>query len=160
MRRNHCLKFSAPGLNYEVATKHQKDRANSCFVYTLYKLCAFPVRICIPGEDTHSRWSTSPFLVRHIFIPDEAHPHSRWGTSSFLVRMWIPGEAHPYFRWGCAFPVSHIAIPGEDGYSIVIHPHRECISSKGLKVCLTGNAHLHRECISSPRMHIVYTWCR
>ena len=29
---------------------------------------AFPVRICIPGEDVHSRWVTSPFSVR-MFIP-------------------------------------------------------------------------------------------
>ena len=118
---------------------------------TLYKLCAFPVRICIPGEDMHSRW----------------------GTSAFPVRMCIPGESHPHSRWGCAFPVRHIPIPSEDKSQWNKHPHLEwqcdspgmhiltgnggCVSP-GMGMCLTGNAHPHREWgCASPRMHIVYT---
>ena len=105
---------------------------------TLYKLCAFPVRMCISGEAPHhSRWGTSPFPVRHIPVPGEAHPHSRWGTSPFPVRhISIPGEAHLHSRWGTSpFPV-RMFIP--------------------LWFILTGNAHPHRECISSPGMHIAY----
>ena len=52
------------------------------------------------------------------------------------------------------FAVSQIAIPGEDVHSIVIHPHRECTTSPGMGMCLTGNAPPHPECISSPGMHM------
>ena len=56
----------------------------------------------------------------------------------------------------CAFPVSHITIPGEDVYSIVIHPHRECTSSPGMWMYLTGNAHPNWEWrCASPGMHIL-----
>ena len=125
----------------------------------------FPVRICTPGEaHPHSRWSTSPFPVGHIPIPGEAHPHSQWGTSPFPVNhIPIPSEAHPHSRWGTSlfpvrhipfhsedvhywwgtfpFPMKHIPIPGEDFHSIVIYPHRECTSSPGMGMCITGNAH-------------------
>ena len=84
--------------------------------------------MCIPSEDMHSRWVTSPFLV-----PSEAHPHSRWVTSPFLV----PSEAHPHSWWGCAFLVSHIPIPGEDVYS------QWGTSPFPVRMCIPGKSHPH-----------------
>ena len=145
--------------------------------HTLYKLCAFPVRMCIPGEahphsqwgcailvshipilgdDMHSRWGISPFPVR-MCIPGEAHLPSQWGyafrvrhTSLFLVRMYIPGVAHPHSQWGWTSSLGmHILTRNGDV------PHWECISSPGMGMCLTRNAHPHRECVSSPGMRIL-----
>ena len=46
------------------------------WIFTLYKLYAFPVRICIPGESSpHSRQGCA-FPVRNIPIPGE-DVHSR-----------------------------------------------------------------------------------
>ena len=36
-------------------------------------------------------------------------------------------------------------------------PDQKCISSSGMGMYLTRNAHPHRECISSQGMHVVYT---
>ena len=75
--------------------------------------------------------------------------------------MCIPSEDIPdsnvHFRRGtCPFPV-RMYIPGEDELQWNEHPHREggC-ASRGMGMCLNGNAHPHQECISSPGMHIVY----
>ena len=119
---------------------------------TLHKLCAFSVRICIPGEThPHPGEGTSPFSVRispfpmRICIPIETHP-------PFPVRMCIPGEAHPHSRRGCAFLVrmnySGMNILTENAY-----PHREwgCASLgmhifAGNGMYLTGNAYPHWDC--------------
>ena len=64
---------------------------------TLYKLCAFPVRICIPGE---------------------AHHHSKWGwitmewtSSSTGIHILTGNGDVPHQEWGCTSPGTHI-LPG------------------------------------------------
>ena len=89
---------------------------------SLYKLCAFPVRIWIPSEDVHSRWGTSPFPMR-MCIPGEAHLHSWWGFA-FPVRMFI-------LLW---FITSSL------GMELVTHQEWEC-ASLGMHI-LTENGHI------------------
>ena len=57
------------------------------------------------------------------------------------MRICIPGDAHPHSRWGCAFPVriNHNGINILTGNEDVTH--RECTSSPGMGMCLTGSAH-------------------
>ena len=148
----------------------------------LCKLCAFPVRICIPIEDVHSWWGASPFPVR-ICIPNEnVHSrwgvlipgqdvHSRWVTSPFPVRhvLYVLRVNHnrihiltgngdvTHREWRCASPGMHILTGNGDV------THWECTSSPGMGmwltengVCLTRNGNvIHRECTSSPGMHIL-----
>ena len=162
-RENHGKK-----IEFESRIKWTKNR--QWLVHTLSELCAFPVRICIPGEDVHSLWETSRFPVRYISFPGE-DMHSRWGTFPFPVRMCIPGETHPHSRWAYALLVRHISIPGEAhphsrwGFSfplrmfIVIHPHWEWgCASPWMGMCLTGNEDVpHQECISSLGMEMCLT---
>ena len=42
-------------------------------------------------------------------------------------------DAHPHREWGCASPGIHIHTENEDV------THRECTSSPGMGICLTGN---------------------
>ena len=126
---------------------------------------AFPVRMCIPSEaHPHSRWGTSPFSVRHIPIPGEAHLHSRshsqWGClfhcdslfhsdSSPLGMHILTGNGDvAHSEWRCASPGMDILTGNGDV------PHQECT---GMGMWLIKNAHPHLEYISSPGMHIVYT---
>ena len=108
-------------------------------VITLYKLCAFPVRMCIPSED-ESQWNKHPHREwrcdspeMHIFTGNGDVPYRecRWEcTSSPGMGMCLTGNAHPDQEWGCNLPGMHI---------------------------LTGNGDVpHREWISSPRILIVY----
>ena len=53
--------------------------------------------MCIPSENVHFWWVTSPFPVRmcipgEMCINSESHPHSWRVSSSLLVRMRILGE--------------------------------------------------------------------
>ena len=48
--------------------------AKKLSVFTLYKLCAFPVRMCISGESHHNSGED----VYSIVI----HPHQEWGCAS------------------------------------------------------------------------------
>ena len=95
--------------------------------FTLYKRCALPVRICIPGENVHSRWVTSPFPVRQLPIPGE-DVHSRWVTSPFPVRMCISGESHRNSWWGWLFhcdsssPGMHIFTGNGDVIQVYFQP--------------------------------------
>ena len=89
----------------------------SRWLFTLYKLCAFPLRICIPGEDVHSRWGTFPFPVR----------------------------------------MNHNGINILTGNGDVTH--RECTSSLGMGMCLSGNAHsLYR--VLSEQFKLILVICR
>ena len=128
---------------------------------TLYKICAFLVRMCFPDEaHPHSRGGTSSFLVRHIPIPGEdvhsmvIHPHRGWGCASLGMGMCLTGNGNvPHWEWGCASPGMNILTGNEDV------PHRECISSgngdvphwewgcasPGMGMCLTGNENVPRE---------------
>ena len=121
----------------------------------LYILCAFPVRMCIPGEaHPHSQWGYE-FQVRHIPIPSE-DMNSRWGTSPFSVRMCIPHEAHLHSQWGWII-MEWTSSPGM-GMCLIgnAYPHREwgCVS-RGMHI-LTGNTHPDRGC-ASPGMRICLT---
>ena len=134
--------------------------------------CAFPVsyipipvRMGISGEShTHSWWGCA-FVVRHIPIFSEdaysivIHPH-RECTSSLRMGMCVTRNAHPHRdsgyaslemhmltgiadmphqEWRCY--LSRMHIPPGIGYVT----HRQCTSSPGLRICLTGNAHPHRD---------------
>ena len=90
--------------------------------------------MCIPCEDMHFRWSTSPFPLR----------------------MCILNEAYPHYWWGCAFPVRHIQ---HSRWRWIIIELR---SSPRMAMWPTGNAHPHSrwrwitiELRSSQRMHIL-----
>ena len=106
----------------------------------------------------HSRWGC-PLPVGHIPIPSDAHLHSRWECALPVSYVLIPSAAHPHSRRIYAFLISNIPIPCEDTYSLVIHPHGECTSSRGMgKWCLTGNEDVpHQEHTSSPGMRMCLT---
>ena len=163
----------AATLRTTIRIKNKTNR-NQCSKIILYELCAFPVRICIPGKDVHSQWGKSlsrwgyAFHVRHIPIPSE-DMHSRWGTFSFPVKMFIPlwfiltGNAYPHRQWGC---LTGNAYPHQEWgcVSLGMHiltgnadPHWEWgCTSPGMGMCLTGNGDVpHGECVSSPGMHII-----
>ena len=52
-----------------------------CYTFSMYKICAFSVKMCLPGVhsplSTFLSWGVSAFLVRHM---------------PFLVRRYIPAE--------------------------------------------------------------------
>ena len=95
------------------------------FMFTLSKLCAFPVKMCIPSE-SHP-------------IPGEVPPHSRWHTSSFPVRMCIASEdesqrdKHSHREWWCDWPRMHILTGNGD----VTHREWRC-DSPGMHIVYTG----------------------
>ena len=120
---------------------------------TLYKLCAFPMGICILSKDVYSRGGTSSFngeegafWVRHISIPGE-DMHYRWFTSPFqVIYISIPGDSHPHSRCGCVFlmRMNRKGINTLTGKGDVTHrewdlSHWECISSPGTQLVYTGS---------------------
>ena len=96
---------------------------------TLYKLCAFPVRICIPSEAVNSRWVNPAFSVRHTPIPGEdesqrdKYPYREWWFTwnegaSLGMRRWLNGNAH-HHQECIPSPRMHIAqhdLSGGGGY--------------------------------------------
>ena len=72
---------------------------------TLYRLCAFSMRICILGEDVHSKRSKAPFPVRHILIPGEdesqrnKRPHWEWQCESPEMHMYAGNGNEPHREW-------------------------------------------------------------
>ena len=112
---------------------------NTYFRLTLYKICAFPVRMCIPGE---------------------AHPHS-WRVTSPIPSEDLMNHNGINILTGNG-DMTHRECKSSLGMGMCLTgngdvPPRECTSSQGMGMCLTGNIHLHWESISSPGMHIVYT---
>ena len=74
------------------------------------------------------------------------------------MTMWFTGNANPHLERGCASQgVDILTGNGDEPHREWDAPHRECTSSLGMEMFLTGIAHLNRESISSPGMHIVYT---
>ena len=136
----------------------------------------------IPGEDEpqwnehpHREWIFSPLMGMCLTGNGDV---SYWEcTSSPGIGICLTRNAYPHRDWECASSRMHIspemerASPGiniltRNGYvphqEYTSHrewdvPHRECISSLGIGMCLTGNAHRHRECISSPGMGMCIT---
>ena len=116
-------------------------------LFTLYKLCALPVRMCIPGED-ESQWNEHPHR-------EWGYSHREWGCPSPGMGMCFTGNAHTHREWEYASPGMHILTRNGDV------PHEECTSSPRMGIAspgmyvFTGNVRLHRECASSPGMHIL-----
>ena len=111
--------------------------------------------------DVHSRWGTSPFLVRmwnphmrKISVPGGA------GASLFPVKICIPGAGeshrnkHPHRDWQCDSSGIHIVTGNNVPYC------KWGCDSLGMRMCLTGNGvGTHKESTVSPRVHIIYTGC-
>ena len=105
-----------PGFKHSCSAKNTHGISKSFFFITLYKLCAFPVRICIPVEDVHSRCGTFPFPVRMN--------HNGMNI--------LTGSTYSHREWGCTSQGIHILTRNGDV------PHRECISSPGKHIVYTG----------------------
>ena len=149
-----------------------------CFFWwalsTLYKLYAVPVRVCSTREDMHYPWVISSVPVSHILSTREGM-HYPWVISSVPVSHILSTCEDMQYLWVISsVPVSHILSTREDmQYPWVnlyewrmnetsltgnAYPHGYCISSRVLRIWLTGTDDMtHGYCISSRVLRIWLT---
>ena len=123
------------------------------YIFTLYKLYAVPVRVCSTREDMHYPWVISSVPVSHILSTREDMQYL-WVISSVPVSHILSTREDMQYPWVNLYEwrMNETYLTGN------AYPHGYCISSRVLRIWLTGTDDMtHGYCISSRVLRIWLT---